>query len=53
MKKNRRSQEGIRHARVYKDVTEVGADEALFFFGACASFAAYLTQKHRAVSSTD
>ena len=40
-------EEGIRHALVFKDTANVGLDEAIFMFGACASFAAYLTQKHR------
>ena len=30
-----------------KDSAAVGLDEAMFMFGACASFAAYLAQKHR------
>ena len=38
---------GIRHPTVLKDSSDVGLDEALFMFGACASFAAYLVSKHR------
>ncbi len=41
------SEEGVRHALVFKDAPDVGLDEAMFMFGACASFAAYLTNKHR------
>ncbi len=40
-------EQGIRHALTDKDAADVGLDEAIFMFGACASFAAYLTQKHR------
>ncbi|MDA7962511.1 MAG: hypothetical protein MPK62_02780 [Alphaproteobacteria bacterium] len=40
-------EQGIRHALLEKDAPEVGLDEAMFMFGACASFAAYLTAKHR------
>lgn len=38
---------GIRHAIVFGDSAEVGQDEALYMFGACASFAAYLVRKNR------
>ena len=38
---------GIRHPTVLKDSSDVGLDEAVFMFGACASFAAYLVSKHR------
>ena len=41
------TEQGIRHALLDKESAEVGLDEAMFMFGACASFAAYLTQKHR------
>lgn len=41
------SEEGIRHALLNKDSSDVGLDEAMFMFGACASFAAYLVNKHR------
>ena len=40
-------EEGIRHSLIEKDAPDVGLDEALFMYGACASFAAYLTNKHR------
>ena len=40
-------EQGIRHALTDKDAADVGLDEAVFMFGACASFAAYLTAKHR------
>ena len=45
-------EEGIRHARVYKPEAEVTVDEALFFLGACASFASYLWRKHQAAAPT-
>ena len=38
---------GIRHALLDKDSSDVGLHEAMFMFGACASFAAYLVNKHR------
>ena len=40
-------EEGIRHALLDQDSPDVGLDEAVFMFGACASFAAYLVNKHR------
>ena len=40
-------EEGIRHPLLEKDSPDVGLDEAMFMFGACASFAAYLVSKHR------
>ena len=40
-------EQGIRHALLDKDSPDVGLDEAIFMFGACASFAAYLVNKHR------
>lgn len=42
-------EQGIRHALLDKDAPDVGLDEAVFMFGACASFAAYLTNKRRQV----
>ena len=45
-------EQGIRHALTDKDAADVGLDEAIFMFGACASFAAYLTQKHRQAGGT-
>ena len=40
-------EQGIRHALLEKDSPDVGLDEAMFMFGACASFAAYLVNKHQ------
>ena len=40
-------EQGIRHALLDKASPEVGLDEAVFMFGACASFAAYLVNKHQ------
>ena len=40
-------EQGIRHALLDKGSPDVGLDEAMFMFGACASFAAYLVNKHR------
>ena len=40
-------EQGIRHPLLDKDSADVGLDEAVFMFGACASFAAYLVSKHR------
>ncbi len=40
-------EQGIRHARLDKGSPDVGLDEAVFMFGACASFAAYLVAKQR------
>ena len=40
-------EQGIRHALLDRDSPDVGLDEAMFMFGACASFAAYLVGKHR------
>lgn len=41
------SEQGIRHALLDKDTPAVGLDEAMFMYGACASFAAYLVHKQR------
>ena len=38
---------GIRHPLITESSANVGLDEALFMYGACASFAAYLVSKHR------
>ena len=43
------SEQGIRHALLDKDAADVGLEEAVFMFGACASFAAYLTENYRQV----
>ena len=40
-------EKGIRHALLDQGEADVGLDEAIFMFGACASFAAYLTRKHQ------
>ncbi len=40
-------EQGIRHPLVDRDSPDVGLDEAMFMFGACASFTAYLVSKHR------
>ncbi len=40
-------EEGMRHSLIDKDNADVGLDEAIFMFGACASFSAYLSEKHR------
>lgn len=40
-------EQGIRHALLDKPSPDVDLDEAVFMFGACASFAAYLVNKHR------
>ena len=40
-------EQGVRHALLEKDAADVGLDEAMFMFGACASFAAYLVNKHQ------
>ena len=42
-------EQGIRHELLDKSAPDVGRDEAVFMFGACASFAAYLANKHRAM----
>lgn len=44
-------EQGIRHAQIDKDSPEVGLDEAMFMFGACASFAAFLVSKHKKFNS--
>ena len=44
-------EQGIRHALIDKASPEVGLDEAMFMFGACASFAAYLVSKHQKLNS--
>ena len=44
------NEQGIRHALLDKDSADVGLDEAVFMFGACASFAAYLVNKHRQIN---
>ena len=41
---------GIRHALLDKSTADVALEEAIFMFGACASFAAYLSAKHRQIT---
>ena len=38
---------GIRHALLDKEAANVGLDEAMFMFGACASFTGYLVNRHQ------
>ena len=42
-------EQGIRHPLITESGANVGLDEALFMYGACASFAAYLVSKHRQI----
>ena len=44
-------EEGIRHALIERDAADVDVDDALFMYGACASFAAYLVSKHQKAGS--
>ena len=41
-------EQGIRHARLKPEDSNVAMDEAVFMLGACASFASYLRRKHAA-----
>ena len=41
------NEQGIRHALLDKGSPDVDLDEAMFMFEACASFAAYLVNKHQ------
>ena len=41
-------EQGIRHAQIDEGEANVGLDESLFMFGACAAFAGYLARKDRA-----
>ncbi|MCY3852926.1 MAG: hypothetical protein OXG03_05065 [Gammaproteobacteria bacterium] len=45
-------EEGIRHALLTSNSPDVGLDEAMFMFGACAHFAAYLTSKHKVLQGS-
>ena len=38
---------GIRHALLEEGAADVDLDDAVFMFGACASFAAYLVNRHK------
>lgn len=44
-------EQGVRHALLDRPDANVGADEAVFMLGACASFASYLWRKHAAGDS--
>ena len=46
------SQPGIRHGRQEGSTVNVGLDEAILMYGACASFAAYLAQKRQGKQKT-
>ena len=46
-------EQGIRHPLLDKNSPDVGLDEAMFMFGACASFAAYLVNKHHKMQEED
>ena len=39
-------EEGLRHPLVFNKEANVGQEESVFFFGACAAFAGYLVRKH-------
>ena len=41
------SEQGIRHPLLDKSSADVDLEDAVFMFGACAAFAAYLSEKHR------
>ena len=43
------TEQGIRHALLDQDSSDARLDEAMFMFGACASFAAYLVNKRQQV----
>lgn len=45
--------DGARHAQDKSGTVNMGEEEALVMFGACASFAAYLSQKHRKLKNTE
>ena len=45
-------QEGIRHALINSDSPDVDMHEAIFMFGVCASFAAYLSAKHNEMAAS-
>ena len=45
-------EQGIRHALLDKERPDVDLEEAIFMFGACASFAEYLVYKHRKAAQT-
>ncbi len=41
------TEKGIRHPLVFEDVSNVGLEDALFMYGACASLSAYISEKYR------
>ena len=45
-------EQGVRHALIERDAADVDVDDALFMYGACASFAAYLVNKHQGAEGT-
>lgn len=45
-------EEGVRHALLERDTADVDVDDALFMYGACASFAAYLVNNHQKAGGT-
>ena len=42
---------GIRHALLEEEAAAVDLDDAVFMFGACASFAAYLVNRHEQLTT--
>ena len=46
-------EQGIRHALLDDDKSNVGQEEAVFMLGACASFASYLSRKQLALANQD
>ena len=42
---------GIRHALLDEGAPDVDLDDAVFMFGACASFAAYLVNRHKQLTT--
>lgn len=46
-------EEGIRHSLSEKEAANVDLDDAVFMFGVCASFAAYLVNRHEQVKSNE
>ncbi len=45
-------EQGVRHALLERDAPGVDVDDALFMYGACASFAAYLVNGHQKASDS-
>ena len=43
--------QGIRHALLEEGAADVDLDDAVFMFGACASFAAYLVNRHKQLTN--